>query len=271
VGSNVAELLRMPASPVPAVDSSALAAELRATTARDDEALAPRRPRARLVIGLVLAICAAAAWLLTRSVERDPADRRAMSRSEPAVPASAPAGSGSATASVMAIDNLATSATDAGVAVAPGPHTGDARGAVRTDPSVQAPAHDSTGPGHGPHRAHRPASHAQPPGGATAPSPGEQGALHPAQPAPVDAAATDRRSTNPLRAMYQQGDFANVVRTCSARIISDDDAIELCLIAACYEHDIEQVERWRPIITRRPQLIESCKQAGNIDPETWRD
>jgi hypothetical protein len=74
-----------------------------------------------------------------------------------------------------------------------------------------------------------------------------------------------------LAAIYQQGDFATVVRTCNALETTDDDTLERCLIAACHEHDIDEVQRRRPIIARRPRLIESCKQVGNIDIEIWRD
>jgi hypothetical protein len=71
-----------------------------------------------------------------------------------------------------------------------------------------------------------------------------------------------------LRTLYDQGDFAGIVRICRDAATAAEIA-QLCLLGACHEENRSEARRWlnaNPASARK-QLAETCSRIGNgFDP-----
>jgi hypothetical protein len=96
-----------------------------------------------------------------------------------------------------------------------------------------------------------------------------------APPLPVDAAppapapAPDGNSQPTLEFLsrtFHNGDYATVVRICSAALVRPEIA-NVCSMAACQDNNPWQVKRWLPAANpaRRELLATYCKEHGGID------
>jgi hypothetical protein len=71
-----------------------------------------------------------------------------------------------------------------------------------------------------------------------------------------------------LKALYDQGDFAGIVRICRG-VATTADIAQYCLLGACHEEDRGEAKRWLNANPekQRKGLAETCSRIGNgFDP-----
>jgi serine/threonine protein kinase len=106
----------------------------------------------------------------------------------------------------------------------------------------------------------------RPPGAATPRAvPSDPAAAAPAPKAPSPP-GTSTPSPQTLTAMFQKDDYPGVVRICSTLAVRAD-AVAVCVLASCRQHDIAQAKRWLRVAapTVQDQMVGTCKRHDNID------